>query len=79
MDNEIPLRLTEEEEIILDWDGRTGKRGSFETSLMDTINKADGINLAKLRTIYPVHVRAHERWAHEEGWIDMVRAKAGKI
>lgn len=44
-----------------------GKGDWFTSHLLRLISKADWENTEKLRTVYPDHVAAYERWLHREG------------
>jgi hypothetical protein len=70
----IPFDLTVEEEIALNWQYQ--KFGGFYTSLMDTISKADEVNLICLSNSFPNHVRAYRLYVHERGWWERVQEKA---
>lgn len=45
-----------------DWQNEYKYAGSFQTSLMQTIELADEINLLKIETVYPNLVRAYKKW-----------------
>lgn len=49
-----------------DWQKEYNFAGSFQTSLMRTIEIADHINLRKLETVYPCLVKAYRKFAHGE-------------
>ena len=74
-DNIIPMPLTEEEKIIWDWQYKHG--GGFYTALMEAISLADKDHLEKIRLGFPIHVKAYERYSHEDGWWDKVQEKLG--
>ena len=44
----------------------TGTLGSFSMSLMQLIQKADTLNKAKLKLIYPEYVEAEKIWFNGE-------------
>lgn len=47
-----------------DWQKEYNFAGSFQTSLMRTIEIADGINLRKIETVYPNLVKAYRSFAY---------------
>ena len=68
-------QLTEEEQVIYEW--QYSMDGGFRHLLMDTISRADSRNLEKLRLGFPVHVKAYERFAHENGWFEGIQRRMG--
>lgn len=48
--------------VQADWQNEYKYAGSFQTSLMQTIELSDEINLMKIETVYPNLVRTYKKW-----------------
>lgn len=64
-------KLTKGEQFIVEWQYRT--LGSFQTSLAETMCRADDNNLNKLAKGFPEEVEAYQKYTKEVGWWENVR------
>jgi len=74
---EKEIVMSAEEETVIKW--KYGMMGDFRIALMEAICRADDINLAKLKVVFPDEANCYFKFSHESGWFEKAQKKAKEL